>query len=358
MELIRKIYSTIMKRFNILCFLVILLFATNMVNGQNSCANTLYEANKSYEAGDFAKSVTQLLPCLKSGFHKDQRVEGYRLLALDYIYLNQPQQADTAVKNLLNNDNNYKLFPLYLNDPAGLTKIINTYDVTPLFTIEVPLIGINFANVNLTSNKAVTNSSASYQPLTGIHFGLEGDYDIWKDLHISAGIMWMGISYEHDFDSVAGWKQKYTENLNYVHVPVSARYYFMKPDAPLRPYVEAGASFDFLASASANIVNTDNTTGNTNSTSLNPISRRNSENTSILYGVGFNYRAAIGWFTFNARYMLGLSPIVNPNNRYNNIDFIFNYQYVDDDFKLNNWQFTVGYVFPVLFKVQKVKQVE
>jgi len=344
---------TMMKKFNIIIVLAFLLLASKFSNGQSNCANTLYEANKSYEAGDFAKSVSQLLPCLKSGFHKDQRVEGYRLLALDYIYLNQPQQADTAVKNLLNNDNNYKLFPLYLNDPASLTKIIDTYDVTPLFNLTVPLIGINFANVNLTSNKAVTNSAASYQPLIGVQFGVEGDYTIWRDLHVTAGVMWMSCRYEHDFDSVAGWKQQYTENLNYVHVPVSARYYFLKTDAPLRPYIEAGASFDFLASASADIVNTDNTTGNTNSTSLNPISRRNNENTSILYGVGFNYRAAIGWFTFNARYLLGLSPIVNAANRYNDVDFIFNYQYVDDDFKLNNWQFTVGYTFPILFKVTK-----
>ncbi len=343
-----------MKKSNILFLLPLLLLTSKFAKAQSSCANTLYEANKSYEAGDFAKSVSQLRPCLKSGFHKDQRVEGYRLLALDYIYLNQPQQADTAVKNLLNNDNNYKLFPLYLNDPASLTKIINTYDVTPLLMVGVK-IGANFANVNLTSNKAVTNSAASYQALIGYQFGFEGDYTIWKDLHITASAMRTGLRYEHDFDSVAGWKQQYSEVLTYWHIPVSARYYFLKTDAPLRPYVELGAAFDFLSAASGNIVNTDNTTGNTNSTSLDPSSRRNPENTSILYGVGLNYRAGIGWFTFNARYLLGLSPIVNANNRYNDVDFIFNYQYVDDDFKLNNWQFTVGYTIPVLFKVQKNK---
>jgi len=346
-----------MKKYNILFAFVFFLLASKMAFCQNGCANTLYEANKSYEAGDFAKSVSQLLPCLKSGFHKDQKVEGYRLLALDYIYLNQPQKADTAVKNLLSNDNTYKIFPLYLNDPASLNKIINTYDVTPLLTIGAD-VGANFANVNLTSNKAVTNSSASYQALIGYQFGVQADYTIWKDLHITASAMRSGLRYEHDFDSVAGWKQQYTEVLTYWHIPVSARYYFLKPNGALRPYVEAGASFDFLSSATANIGNIDNTTGNTSNTSLDATSRRNPENTSILYGVGLTYRAGAGWLTFNARYLLGLSPIVNANNRYNDLDFIFNYNYVDDDFKLNNWQFTVGYVLPVIFKVQKVKQAE
>ena len=330
-----------------------LLLAPWVTFGQNGCANTLFDANKSYEAGDFSRSVSQLLPCLKSGFSKEERYEGYRLLAMDYIYLNQPQQADSAVKNLLINKHSYKLFPLYLNDPASLTKLINTYDVLPVFTLG-GVIGFNFANINLTSNKAVTNSTASYQPLFALQFGLEGDYTITKGLHVTAGVYPMNARYQHNFDSVAGWRQQYTENLTYVHVPFSARYYFLNSNAQLRPYIEAGASLDFLSADNANIVNTDNSTGNTNSTSIDPSSRRNKENTSILYGAGLAYHLGQGWITLNARYLYGLSPVVNANNRYNDIDFIFNYQYVDDDFKLNNWQFTVGYSFPIVYKVEKI----
>ncbi len=343
-----------MKKINILIILAALLLSPKFSNGQSSCANALYEANKSYEAGDFAKSAARLLPCLKSGFNHDEKYEGYRLLALDYIYLNQPEKADTAVKNLLKYKHSYKLFPLYLNDPASLTKIINTYDVNSVLKIG-GVIGPNFANLNLTSNKAVTNSSASYQPLTAFQFGVEGDYGIIKGLHLTAGFYSMSCQYQHNFDSVAGWRQQYTENLTYWHIPISARYYFLNNEVLLRPYIEAGASFDFLSTANANIVNTDNSTGNTNNTSINPKSRRNPENTSILYGAGLTYHAGVGWITVNVRYLLGLSPIVNAANRYNDVDFIFNYQYVDDDFKINNWQFTVGYSFPILYKVEKIK---
>lgn len=344
-----------MKKFIYISLVSLILSCSYNAKAQSSCANTLYEANKSYEAGDFAKSAAKLLPCLKSGFSHEEKYEGYRLLALDYIYLNQPEKADTAVKNLLTYKHSYKLFPLYLNDPASLTKIINTYDVNPILKIEFPLIGFNLANVNMTANKAVTNSAALYQPLIGYQFGIDGEYDIWRGLNITAGIFSMGLQYEHDFDSVAGWRQKYTENLTYLHIPISARYYFLNNESDLRPYIEAGASFDFLSNANANIVNTDNSTGNTNSTSINPKSRRNTENTSILYGAGLEYRAGAGWLTFNVRYLYGLSPIVNSNQRYNNVDFIFNYQYVDDDFKFNNWQFTLGYKFKLLYTVEKSK---
>lgn len=339
----------------ILPFLFINLFIYSVPSfAQSPCVNSLLEANKSYEAGDFRRSVSLLKPCLISGFSHDEKFEGYRLLALNYIYLNQEGKADTAVRNMLIKKHSYKLFP-NISDPAGLTRLINTYDVIPELTVGINL-GINFTNINLISNKSAANTGAEYIPLSGYQFGIEADCRVWKDLHISLGIQSYGVRYQHNLDSVAGWSQQYTENLTYVNVPVSARYYiYFKHDAILRPYVEAGAAFSFLTADNANILSTDNSNGSTSLGSLDPTSRRNKINTSILFGGGINLKLGNGWITTNVRYLIGQSLIDNPANRYNNLDFIFGQNYIDDDFKFNNWQFTVGYALPILYNVEKMK---
>ena len=330
------------------------LLAFNKLRAQSPCANTLYEANKSFEAGDFNKSVTLLKPCLNSGFSEEEKFEGYRLLALDYIYLNQPEKADTAVKNLLIKKYTYKLYP-DISDPVSLTNIVASYNVVPLLTLGFN-IGFNYTNINLIANYAPSNTTATYVPQLGVQFGLQADYSIWKNLNITAGLQYYSVGYQHTLDSVAGWKGQFTESLSYVNVPVSAKYYiYFKHDALIRPYIEAGADFAFLTATNATIVSTDNSGGNSNQASTNPISRRNNLNTSILYGAGLNIRAPSGWFTANVRYMYGLSLIGNGNNRYNDLGLVFSSNYIDDDFKFNNWQFTFGYTFILRYRVEKIK---
>jgi len=343
-----------MKNLHIPIIICALSFSVSVVSAQSPCANTLYEANKSYEAGDFGRSVSLLNPCLRYGFSHDEKKEGYRLLALDYIYLNQSEKADTAVRNMLSKDHNYKLFP-NVADPIGLSKIVNTYDVIPLLTVGINL-GINFTNINLVANKAPANTTAEYIPLSGYQFGIEGDFRVWRDIHVTLGIQSYGVRYQHNLDSVAGWSQQFTENLTYINIPISARYYiYFKHDAIIRPYIEAGVAVSFLTADNANLLSTDLSSNNTSPSSVDPTSRRNNTNTSIIFGGGINLKLGGGWLTANVRYLYGQTLIDNPNNRYNDLDFIFGQQYVDDDFKFNNWQFTVGYALPILYKVEKLK---
>jgi outer membrane protein W len=342
-----------MKKYRFVIYLM-LMPGFNSILAQSPCANSLYEANKSFEAGDFSKSASLLKPCLNAGFNKNEKAEGYRLLALDYIYLNEPGKADTAVRNLLIKKHSYKLYP-EISDPVSLTNIVATYDVVPLLTGGVN-VGFNYTNINLVTNYAPSNTTGTYIPEPGAQFGLQFDYAIWKDLNITAGVQYYSVGYQHTLDSVAGWKEQFTENLKYINIPLSAKYYiYFKHDALIRPYIEAGADFAFLNSTDATIVSTDNSSLNSNQASTNPISRRNALNTSILYGAGLNIRFGEGWFTANVRYMYGLSEIVNGTNRYNDLSLVYNSNYIDDDFKFNNWQFTFGYTFILLYKVQKIR---
>jgi hypothetical protein len=334
---------------------LLLIGQLHFAKAQSNCANTLYEANKSYEAGDFKQSVSLLRPCLNSGFSRDEKFEGYRLLALNYIYLNEPAKADSAVQKMLSKNHSYKLFP-NISDPAGLTKLVDAYDVIPVFTCGIDFFGVNFTNINLINNKSVSNTTASYQPLLGFQFGVNFDYAIWKRFHLAAGVQYYGNRYQHNLDSVAGWAQQFTEDLTYFNIPVAVRYYpYFRHDGTIRAYVEAGASYSYLFNDNATIFSTDNSNGNTNRASVNPITRRNTTNTSILVGAGLQYSVGNAWLTLNARYLNGLTNIVNSENRYNDQDFIFNYQYVDDDFKFNNWQFSLGVAFPLFYNVERIK---
>ena len=341
-----------MKQLLIIHLSIILMMSCIAVSAQSPCANTLYEANKSYEAGDFTKSVALLKPCLNSGFSRDEKFEGYRLLALNYIYLNQLQQADTAVKKMLEKNNSYKLFP-YIDDPAGLSRIIANYNVVPVLSVGI-YSGFNFANINLLENHTAGVTTASYQPLLGFQAGVEAEYNVWKGLSVSAGFQITDCRYTHVIDSLVGLKQEFTEDLTYIQIPIIARYNFLKNEAVWRPYLEAGFAFDHVAGDVAHLLATNLSNGTVKRSSFDPTSRRTQNLTSIALGAGVQYRVFTGNLKASVRYLIGLTNVVNSDNRYNDMSSVFLNQYIDDAFKFDRWQFSLGYSFPVFYNVVKI----
>ena len=97
---------------NHLIILVLVTFITTMIlhisvvpnaAAQDECANALVQANEDYENGLLDQAIDLLTGCFdKNGFITEDRMSAYKLLAKAYDAKGLSQQAEQALRNLLN----------------------------------------------------------------------------------------------------------------------------------------------------------------------------------------------------------------------------------------------------------------
>src|SRR5690349_11418561 len=115
---------------------VFFLIACKAFSQTDQCVQTLRLARATYEQGRLHEIETQLLPCLKGGFNKDQKqleVEGYKLLCLSYIYLEEPEKANDAMLKILQTDHDFQINPAV--DPAEFVGLHSTFRSKSMFSI-------------------------------------------------------------------------------------------------------------------------------------------------------------------------------------------------------------------------------
>ncbi len=126
----------------------------------SSCAQTLRLAQSTYEQGRLHELPGLLESCLKnsgtSGFTKDERVRAYKLLAMAYVYLEEPEKADDAMLNLLRTDPYFKPNPDV--DPAEFIGLFSTFRTTPIYRLGLRL-GGNATQPNLMSSNNVSSEN-------------------------------------------------------------------------------------------------------------------------------------------------------------------------------------------------------
>ncbi len=114
----RKLYM-----FFLLSPLVVLLISTGQSFGQSGCGDeTLNEAQKRYETGNFDQVLAAVLPCIVQGFNDRQKLEGYKLVSMSYLAMDSLEKAQWAAMNLLTINPNYE--PAIF-DPPKFIRIIN-----------------------------------------------------------------------------------------------------------------------------------------------------------------------------------------------------------------------------------------
>ncbi len=338
-----------MKKFNLLIILVLMLLTAKNVNGQNACGNTLDEANKSYEAGDFANSVSQLLPCLNLGFDKDQKLKGYRLLALSFLALKDRANARKAAENMLEQNPLYK--PNLLQDTRDFIDLVNSIAVVPKFSFGLAGAGgINNTLVSVTHQDNEYDFSKNYSSKIGTQFGLSLGYSISREFSVGVDLNASSKNYSINY-STNDFNITDNEHLSFLDVPLYVTYTYGKRN--LRPFIRLGGYEDFLLSANSDF----SATYQPNKSSyadngVNSNDRRNSTDFGLLGAIGLNWKFDPAWQLFvDFRYTYGLTNIVNDAKRYSDQGLIYNYFYLDDDLKINNSLITIGVVRNLDFKV-------
>ncbi|MCX6350877.1 MAG: outer membrane beta-barrel protein [Bacteroidetes bacterium] len=331
---------------------VLIIHFTLICFAQNSnCINSLFNANKSFEVGDFAGTINQLQPCLKNGFTADEKFDVYRLMALSYFYLNKGDSLDYFIKAMLGKKPEYLLFP-NIGENEEFLKKVNSYEVIPYFFIAIGA-GMNVSRVNLIQKYSPTTSSAYYESNFGVQYGGSILYNPIKNLSCMVGLQYSQVAYRHVIDTIADATQQYREQLNYINIPLGVRYTY--PRFKIKPFVEAGYEFSFLQDAIV-VLQSNSTVVPTKQPNLltdNRKAYRNATNNSYTFGGGLMYPLGPGNLFIDVKYKLAQHSLVPADKRYADIAFVFDKQYVDDDFKLDDVQIMAGFQLPLLYRVSR-----
>lgn len=160
-------------------------------------------------------------------------------------------------------------------------------------------------------NIATIGGANDANALVGFQLGGFAEINVWKKLYIQPELLFSAQGAK--FDGYYG-ERDYTVNLNYINIPVVAKYYITKQFS-----VEAGPQLGFLVS-SENIEN------------------EKSVDVGFNLGAGYNFTDN---FSVGARYTIGLTSVYDGYNDYDGYDGY----YYNDRYTNNVLALTAAYKF-------------
>ena len=109
-----------------LLFLLSLFPAVGIITDANAqdCGTALSRAEHAYELGAFREVLDIVAPCLPSGIAEEDVWRGYRLQAISYLLLDQPDSADEATRQMLRRNPFYRAVPE--QDPYEFAKLLQS----------------------------------------------------------------------------------------------------------------------------------------------------------------------------------------------------------------------------------------
>jgi hypothetical protein len=187
-------------------------------------------------------------------------------------------------------------------------------------------------------------------------FGASYNLDEYLE-HLSANARFEFSRYNFEFDEDIRNTANivFSEKQFRINIPLYASYNLVDivPEFKFAPEVYMGGNFEFITSAKA-ISSKKDDLGNTNTIEQKTIkSKRRSFEPSLLIGVNYSYPLIKGSVFFDIHTKIGFTD--QTKNRLSNSDqYVPVTNYIDDDFKLHNIYFNIGYRY-TFYKPTKIR---
>lgn len=324
-----------------LCVLAILISISARAQ---ECSTAVSRAERAYEQGAFQESLDILAPCLPEGLTSDDIWRSYRLRALNYLMLDDPDSADLAIGYMLRYNPNY--VPVAGVDPYEFVHALAHYTDYPQFAMGVFLDALA-AKVQIIQTNTLTqtaSTAASYAMPIKLNAGAEAMYSF--NPHFSAGfdaaLLYEDIS--RSLSPIRGYTTQYTESISSVAVPLFARYRLDTADilgTRIQPFFEAGGFAQWITPIAANIAVSGDSAAAGTFADPNPGSRRKAFNYGWTVSAGFAIPLSSAEILVRGRYWNGLADLTKPTARYSNSLFLPAY-YEDDDIALHGFELSIG----------------
>lgn len=326
--------------------ILILFFASVSSFAQESeCAFKLQEAEDYYETGVLDSIPSMLRDCVKNdGFDDEELARAYKLLIKTYLFEDFQEMAELTMLKFLKKFPEYEIRP---TDPVEFTYLYKSYQTVPVYSIGF-IAGVNYSFVRILEPYTLDNagdyeggyssSGVTYQ------FGMQIKRYINENIDINLDVIYTSKIYNNTLDQIDS-KITYDETQSMLSFPLSGTYDFLL--GKFSPYARLGINLDYMLSASASlkrsiesITGVDDVTGS----AIDIFGNRKPYNISAIIGGGIKYNVKKGYLMLDLRYHMGFTNNVNGENRYAIQELWSDYNYIDDDFSLNNLFISVGYV--------------
>jgi opacity protein-like surface antigen len=338
-------------------------------HAQNECELTLTRATEEFNAGHLYGIPAILNDCLNKNQKSEWRQRAYLLLAETYLLLEDPIGAENSYLEVLRANPEYVTDPQ--RDPIDLVYLSRKFTATPIFAFYA-MIGPNTSPMRVIHDVTIggePQTQQSYKLRLGWQIGGGVDYNYNDNITFSAGFNYVFTGFQHVTTDLFGANKDIVEFLDrqtWAVVPITVKY--THPVGKVRPYGYFGYSANFLLRDKGilNLYNRDarasssedgagdlaSADAETPNLSLND--HRQRLNGSFLLGGGVKYKYKLDFFFVDVRYSFGLKNIANPENRFDSYSGGLPYPYVDDDFRMDNFAISVGYIRP-FYKPRKLK---
>lgn len=355
-----------------LILLLCISFFHNAIAQENACdpEASLILANDEFNAGHFSSVAEILEPCIKQKkFTREQLVRAHQLLAQTYLILENSVAAEESYLNLL------KANPEYISDPSrdpiDIVYLSKKFTATPIFSWFATLGGNITLPGIIASNKTFEGSNTSIKVIPSWSFGGGLIWNANERLSADIGLSLFSSSFSFQESSIFTYDElEVRESQFSLYTPISVKYTFVRKG--LSPYVYAGVSANLLLYANQNfslINKTPITRANETVEFEQGITefgqqvnfKRSLTNQSLHLGAGFRWKFKLDYLFVDLRYSQGLNNVVNGNtfiqdgNSRTSSRPAFAVGYVDDFFRMNQMQISVGYIKP-LYKPRKLKR--
>ncbi len=356
-----------MRRLYLFCLFVFI--SAKSFSQTATCAQTLRLARATYEQGRLHEIESQLQACLESGFTKDEsqlKVEGYKILCLSYIYLEESAKADEAMLNLKRTDPYFVPNPQV--DPAEFVALYNTFRKDPIYRIGFKL-GGNFSRPSVVENVAAVDleSGSGFKPLFGIQLAAAADLPLFKKITLHGELMYTQHRYQInekvnrgiDIDTGNPLSSEFVgiEAQRWLSLPLSIEYAYLKTTSRLhqkyKPFVSAGVMVEYLIGSK---ITGERTRENNSAIPEAGVDiEREKINISALVSTGIKIKVASGLFVADIRYVHGITNVSSPETAFKNQKLLWDYSYADPVFKMGAFSANISYVLDI-FNPKKLRK--
>lgn len=309
------------------------------------CLTNLKDANLKSEQGWYDEAIQLVKQALEDCIlDDDDKIKAYKLLITNYLAIDNLEGAEVMVSKIMKIDPNYEADKL--NDDALIIQLFEKYKPTIILKATVHG-GVNFSQTTASNTYSIVADNESegldnYKTGNASQFGFGLEYKLYNSLWLNTSIQFRSSKYGIEIPNIQNRTVKYEENLSFIELPVSAKYYFST--GSFEPFVQAGLNFSFLNTALGELSRDDL------SDIVNRKIQRNSFYLGYVLGAGLAYQHK------NLGAQLGVNYLLSPRNlnkegtRFENLDVAFKYYYVDNDFSINHLQLNVGLSYALVFK--------
>lgn len=331
-----------------------LLFTVSgqLIVGQD-CAVKLRDAETAFDEGLVEEVPALLAACLQSGFTKAEEHSAYQLIIRSYLYEDKIAMAEATMLEFLKKNPEYELSP---TDNQDFIYLFNKYEVKPVVQISAKL-GSNFTFISVIEPHSTSGNPVDKEygnETFSFAAGLEAKMSFGEYFELGGGIDYSQVTFAYTEQFLDFSEAVYPETQLRIEIPVQG-YYYPKSFSGFSPYIKLGAAASFnistIASQSANNTDANNIIPHTGKDENRTESRKFIE-PHIIGGIGCRYKLPRSYI------FLDISAHMGTLNQYQeglptNSEWF--YYVTDDQFRINNLRFSLGYTF-IFYKPNKKEE--